>query len=436
MEDICDVGIKRNRLVGGDSPNNDGVVPRKRARDEEKEELFEAGKEQKQLERSSVNEQLPFKKKTIVADGVVAWIRYLKAKWKWQKEKRKRELRTTLSRGLNSLQTMVESSRRIMREAHWQLLQLSESATKGVLAMWVIVNGRMLRMNLRVPRIFYVNDRELNEARGTALNRELCAMRVEGIYESQVPIEFRALLELGFCCKLKSDKLLTFTVTAVELDQLEMTMLLYVEGVNDMAPQFTAPIVRSTIGGDSLPGQFVAKMIVDDVDTVSSVAGGHRFLSSVIDGDETLLDVDKHSGVVFLARAIVDDDLEMRHKHFNVSVSDGMFTAYTKLAVGIVASTARRSLPQFDQAFRQMVSLDYEQQSVHRIPLLFTDAGGRRAFSTLILNVIDENDNVPKFVASQYETSVVADYEDREAIFMVYTFVVLFVYRNCNEYSE
>ncbi|KHN70755.1 DNA polymerase epsilon catalytic subunit A [Toxocara canis] len=252
MEDICDVGIKRNRLVGGDSPNNDGVVPRKRARDEEKEELFEAGKEQKQLERSSVNEQLPFKKKTIVADGVVAWIRYLKAKWKWQKEKRKRELRTTLSRGLNSLQTMVESSRRIMREAHWQLLQLSESATKGVLAMWVIVNGRMLRMNLRVPRIFYVNDRELNEARGTlvkktlprmkpiinlyrysvdesrfqsslnALNRELCAMRVEGIYESQVPIEFRALLELGCCCKLKSDKLSTFTVTAVELDQLEM----------------------------------------------------------------------------------------------------------------------------------------------------------------------------------------------------------------------
>ncbi|VDM50980.1 unnamed protein product [Toxocara canis] len=44
-------------------------------------------------------------------------------------------------------------------------------------------------------------------------------------------------------------------------------MLLYVEDedVNDMAPQFTALIVRSTIGDDSLRGQFVAKMIVDDV---------------------------------------------------------------------------------------------------------------------------------------------------------------------------
>ncbi|VDM29289.1 unnamed protein product [Toxocara canis] len=36
------------------------------------------------------------------------------------------------------------------------------------------------------------------------------------------------------------------------------------------------------------------------------------------------------------------------------------------------------------------MSLDYEQQSVHRISLLVTDAGGRRAFSTLILNAIDK----------------------------------------------
>lgn len=46
-------------------------------------------------------------------------------------------------------------------------------------------------------------------------------MRVEGIYESQVPIEFRALLELGCCCRLKSDNFSTSTSTAVELDQLE-----------------------------------------------------------------------------------------------------------------------------------------------------------------------------------------------------------------------
>lgn len=65
------------------------------------------------------------------------------------------------------------------------------------------------------------------------------------------------------------------------------------------------------------------------------------------------------------------------------------------------------------------ISLDYEKQSIYRIPLLVTDAGGRRAFSTLILNVVDENDNVPSFVASEYEMSVLADAEDGEAIFMV-----------------
>ncbi|VDM29568.1 unnamed protein product [Toxocara canis] len=100
----------------------------------------------------------------------------------------------------------------------------------------------------------------------------------------------------------------------------------------------------------SFPADFALSLSLKYLDTVSSVAGGHRFLSSVIDGDETLLDVDKHPGVVLLARAIVDDDLEMRHKLFNVSVSDGMFTAYAKLTVEIVASTAQRSLPRFDQA--------------------------------------------------------------------------------------
>lgn len=45
--------------------------------------------------------------------------------------------------------------------------------------------------------------------------------------------------------------------------------MLHVEDVNDMAPKFTPPVVRSTIGDDSQPGQFIAKMMVDDM--VSSI---------------------------------------------------------------------------------------------------------------------------------------------------------------------
>uniref|UniRef100_A0A0M3IME1 Cadherin domain protein n=1 Tax=Ascaris lumbricoides TaxID=6252 RepID=A0A0M3IME1_ASCLU len=267
-------------------------------------------------------------------------------------------------------------------------------------------------------------------------------------------------------------QLYIFTATASDSDQLasHATLVLHVEDVNDMAPKFTPPVVRSTIRDDSQPGQFIAKMMVDDMDTVSSVAGGHRFLFSVIDGDETLIDIDKHSGVVMLARAIESEDLELRYKHLNISVSDGVFTAYAQLVVEVVASPTRRPLPRFEQAQYSAsinengkigaavitvhardgipplkyalggskdgrawplvidedtgkvvtrISLDYEKQSIYRIPLLVTDAGGRRAFSTLILNVVDENDNVPSFVASEYEMSVLADAEDGEAIFMV-----------------
>uniref|UniRef100_A0A915BTY2 Cadherin domain-containing protein n=3 Tax=Parascaris TaxID=6254 RepID=A0A915BTY2_PARUN len=267
-------------------------------------------------------------------------------------------------------------------------------------------------------------------------------------------------------------QLYIFSVTASDSDQLtsHATLVLHVEDVNDMAPKFTPPVVRSTIGDDSQPGQFIAKMMVDDMDTVSSLAGGRRFLFSVIDGDETLIDIDKHSGVVMLARAIENEDLELRYKYLNLSVSDGVFTAYAQLIVEVVASPTRRPLPRFEQAQYSAsinengkigaavitvrardgipslkyalggskdgrawplvidedtgkvvtrISLDYEKQSIYRIPLLVTDAGGRRAFSTLILNVVDENDNVPTFVAAEYEMSILADAEDGEAIFMV-----------------
>ncbi|VDK24659.1 unnamed protein product [Anisakis simplex] len=85
-------------------------------------------------------------------------------------------------------------------------------------------------------------------------------------------------------------------------------------------------------------------------DTVTSVVDGHRFVYSVIDGDETLIDLDRHSGVILLARTIADEDIRMHQKHLNISVSDGVFTAYSQLIIEIVASTSRRALPRFEQA--------------------------------------------------------------------------------------
>ncbi len=63
--------------------------------------------------------------------------------------------------------------------------------------------------------------------------------------------------------------------------------------------------------------------------------------------------------------------------------------------------------------------LDFERRSYYRIPLLVSDAAGRRAFATLTLNVIDENDNTPKFVAKKYRASIASTAQHGDTIMTV-----------------
>lgn len=48
-----------------------------------------------------------------------------------------------------------------------------------------------------------------------------------------------------------------------------------------------------------------------------------------------------------------------------------------------------------------------------------TDSGDRRAFATLTLNVIDENDSIPQFISSNIEISVSVNSRLGESVFMV-----------------
>ncbi|VDN39409.1 unnamed protein product [Gongylonema pulchrum] len=128
--------------------------------------------------------------------------------------------------------------------------QISKTSNKGMLALWSIISGRMVKVNVRVPRVIYVNDREEEGSGGVLvkrilprlkpifnlrrytidervfesslnrLNRELCAMRIEGVYESQVPPLFRALLSLGCSCRLKPDVEYAASAT-YDFEQLE-----------------------------------------------------------------------------------------------------------------------------------------------------------------------------------------------------------------------
>ncbi|KAK0415819.1 hypothetical protein QR680_012137 [Steinernema hermaphroditum] len=249
-----------------------------------------------------------------------------------------------------------------------------------------------------------------------------------------------------------------FRIRASDEDQLasEAWLQITVEDANDHAPFFKQPYVKLTLFDDLKAGQFVAHMNAEDVDTVTNLPDGARFLYSVIDGDETLFTLDHHTGVVRLARPVESEDLEFdRVKRLNVSVSDGLYTAYGHLEVTFSISGALWPPPRFRQSVysasvkenRPITNstaiavveavgglppirysmggttqpedptwpvyvdehsgriyardvLDYEKQQVWRLPLVARDARQRSAFSTLVLHVLDANDNAPEFIGS------------------------------------
>lgn len=84
-------------------------------------------------------------------------------------------------------------------------------------------------------------------------------------------------------------------------------------------------------------------------DTISNVEDGGRLLFSILDGDETLLQVDRFTGVVSLLRAVDENDLNIAIKHFNVSVTDGIFTDFCLLTVKIIRSQSGQQLLRFER---------------------------------------------------------------------------------------
>ena len=144
----------------------------------------------------------------------------------------------------------------------------------------------------------------------------------------------------------------------------------------------------------------------------------------------------------------------------NVSVTDGVYSSYTKVKISL--QSANRHDPKFsksvfevslkenlavepraprvgqvtatdedgDQLNYRILSddlkkhfrldpnsgtvwslnpLDRESRSLYEIPIAVTDGGGRNGFTTLRINVADENDNSPAFPLSEYKANIQAN---------------------------
>ncbi|KAG9455053.1 hypothetical protein H6P81_007957 [Aristolochia fimbriata] len=178
------------------------------------------------------------------------WLELKKRKWKENRERRKRRRLADSSNlrqsvGLNKevnnahdLGTGVNSYFRRQQltlvRSHWQILQMIPGPQPGQFWAWVVAGGMMFKVSLNAPRVFYLNTKApvteefpgklvnkilphgkrsynlieviTDEAQFKAESRKLAAHladpEVEGIYETKVPLDFNAILQIGCVCKV------------------------------------------------------------------------------------------------------------------------------------------------------------------------------------------------------------------------------------------
>ncbi|XP_020701921.2 DNA polymerase epsilon catalytic subunit A isoform X1 [Dendrobium catenatum] len=183
------------------------------------------------------------------------WLAIKKRKWKTTLEKRKKRRLVGMNeshqsaaatklpvssvsykhtREKNGLNSFFRKNELALLKSHWQVIQFVSSTKPGFFLAWIVVDGVMLKINLDVPRIFYLNskapvteefpgrrvnkilphsrptfnlievviDEEQFRAESKKLASHLADPEVEGIYETKVPLEFNAVLQIGCVCQV------------------------------------------------------------------------------------------------------------------------------------------------------------------------------------------------------------------------------------------
>lgn len=208
------------------------------------------------------------------------WIAYQKKKWAWQLKRKNRIVneskRTRLDNSTaNTRATATVSTRgttttlggflrraqRSLIEMSWQIIQIAPIGELGQFIVWAMVGEELHKIKLNIPRIFYVNKRSPAPAEDGCLwkkahrilprsrpvyylyqyavpeqvfkdNRlgmlaDLATPDIEGIYETQMSLEFRALTQLGCICSVQRTeaKKLASTTATNNLDTFSIEQL-------------------------------------------------------------------------------------------------------------------------------------------------------------------------------------------------------------------
>ncbi|XP_029052112.1 DNA polymerase epsilon catalytic subunit 1 isoform X1 [Osmia bicornis bicornis] len=205
------------------------------------------------------------------------WLEFHKQKWAYQAKQRaqhqanKRNKTSTSSedqsswgvaRSINTatLGGFLRHAQKKLLTSPWQIIQIAATNEPGLHRLWVLIDRDLHQLRLLIPRIFYVNTRKpkpdpepgkkvswkksskilprsrpvynlyrysvsesLYQMYSQELLEDLSKPEIEGIYETQMSLEFRAILQLGCICTVDSKvarKMVDGSDT-FNLDQLE-----------------------------------------------------------------------------------------------------------------------------------------------------------------------------------------------------------------------
>ncbi|XP_076247642.1 DNA polymerase epsilon catalytic subunit 1 [Calliopsis andreniformis] len=205
------------------------------------------------------------------------WLEFHKKKWAYQAQQRaqcqktkksktsirdKDEVSWGVQRSINTstLGGFLRKAQKKLLISPWQIIQISATNEPGLFRLWILIDKDLQHVRLVIPRIFYVNSRKakpdpepgkkvswtksskvLPRSRPTynlyrysvpeaqyqmhsqELLEDLSKPEIEGIYETQMSLEFRAILQLGCICTVdpKIARKMVDGADTFTLDQLE-----------------------------------------------------------------------------------------------------------------------------------------------------------------------------------------------------------------------
>ncbi|KAK6637236.1 hypothetical protein RUM44_007650 [Polyplax serrata] len=227
-----------------------------------------------------------------------------------------------------------------------------------------------------------------------------------------------------------------------------------VTDMNDNPPKFEQPSYNCRLSEHATRGQFITVVAASDPDYVDrdklhyAIVGGN---------DHQIFAIDHSSGVITLINL---QNFQETQYLLNVSVSDGVYTSFSRVRIEILPANLHnptfgqpqievrvdenkpagtfvahvqatdRDFGQYGEltyyisselmreffemnkttgVMRTRQKLDRETKRVHEVPVTAFDQGGRPGFLNVRVRVGDENDNSPVFQLSEYKSTIPAN---------------------------